>query len=101
MGPVRASLLTACGLLLAGAIRLDAATLDDAQRLFYTALFAEAAAAAHTISEAEPDNLAAWEVRTSALHFQLRRLIGNGKDKKAAFAKCADCPALLATFLAD
>jgi hypothetical protein len=41
--------------------RLQAATLDDAQRLFYTALFQESAAAAKAIADAEPANLAAWE----------------------------------------
>ena len=91
----------ASALLVAGATQLGAATLDDAQRLFYTALFAESAAAAHELTQAEPGNLAAWEVRTSALHFQLRRLVGNGKDKKAAFAKCRECPKVLATFLED
>jgi hypothetical protein len=88
-------------LLLAGATHLGAATLDDAQRLFYTALFQESAAAAKSITDAEPENLAAWEVRTSALHFQLRRLLGEPKDRKAAMAKCAECRALLATFLED
>jgi len=81
--------------------RLAAATLDDAQRLFYTALFQESAAEAKAITDAEPSNLAAWEVRTSALHFQLRRLLGEPKDRKAAMAKCAECRAVLATFLDD
>jgi hypothetical protein len=27
--------------------------------------------------------------------------VGNGKDKKAAFAKCGECPKVLATFLED
>ena len=94
-------LLKACVLLVATATQLAAATLDDAERLFYTALFADAAAAAHELTQADRGNLAAWEVRTSALHFQLRRLVGDAKDKKAAFAKCADCPKVLATFLAD
>jgi tetratricopeptide (TPR) repeat protein len=102
MGPVRpALLLSACALLLAGSMRLDAATLDDAQRLFYTALFQESAEAAKSITDAEPQNLAAWDVRTSALHFQLRRLLGEPKDRKAAMAKCADCRALLDTFMED
>ena len=102
MGPLRAALLLKAGvLLLAGTTHLGAATLDDAQRLFYTALFADAAAAAHELTEADPGSLAAWEVRTSALHFQLRRLVGNGKDKKGAFAKCADCPKVLQSFLDD
>jgi tetratricopeptide (TPR) repeat protein len=94
-------MVNACVLLLAGATQLAAATLDDAQRLFYTALFSESADAAHELTRADPGNLAAWELRTSALHFQLRRLVGDGKDKKAAFAKCADCPKVLAAFLDD
>jgi hypothetical protein len=102
MGPERrALLLTLCALLLVGSTRIEAATLDDAQRLFYTSLFPESAAAAHAILETEPDNLAAWEVRTSALHFQLRRLLGEPKDRKAAMAKCAECRAVLTTFLDD
>ena len=78
-----------------------AAPLSDAQRLFYSAQFEEAAAAAHELTTSNPDDLAAWELRTSALHFQLRRRIGNAKDKKAAFAACSECGALLDTFLAD
>jgi hypothetical protein len=101
MGPVRPALLLTCALLLAGSMRAHAATLDDAQRLFYTGLFAESAAAALELTTADPGNLAAWEVRTSALHFQLRRMVGDVKDKKAAFAKCPDCPNVLATFLED
>src|SRR6476620_11545169 len=81
--------------------RLEAATIDEAQRLFYTALFQESAAAAKAITDAEPANLAAWEVRTSALYFQLRRLLGEPKDRKAAMAKCSDCREVLATFLDD
>jgi hypothetical protein len=96
-----ASAFAACLLGLVHPVRLDAATLDEAQRLFYTALFQESAAAAKSIADAEPENLAAWEVRTSALHFQLRRLLGEPKDRKAAMAKCADCRALLDTFLED
>jgi hypothetical protein len=81
--------------------RLQAATIDEAQRLFYTGLFEESAAAAKAITDAEPENLAAWEVRTSALHFQLRRLLGEPKDRKAAMTACAECRAVLATFLED
>jgi hypothetical protein len=102
MGSVHAApLLTVCALLLAGPIRVDAATLDDAQRLFYASRFEESAAAAAELAAADPDNLAAWEIRTSALHFQLKRLVGDGKDKKGAFAKCPACPNILATFLEE
>jgi len=103
MGPSRRVrvLLQAWALFVVAASGSSAATLDDAQRLFYTALFQESAAAAKTITDAEPENLAAWEVRTSALHFQLRRLLGEPKDRKAAMAKCAECGAVLTTFLDD
>ena len=98
---VALALLGACALTIADPVRLDAATIEDAQRLFYTALFQESAETAKVLVEAEPENLAAWDVRTSALHFQIRRLLGDGKDRKGAFAKCPQCPALLATFLDD
>jgi hypothetical protein len=103
MGPSRPALLllSACLLNVACAAPLGAATLDDAQRLFYTGLFVESAAATHELTDADPGNLAAWEVRTSALHFQLRRLVGDVKDKKTAFAKCAECPEVLKIFLDD
>jgi tetratricopeptide (TPR) repeat protein len=80
---------------------LAAATLDEAQRLFYASRFAESAETARELTEANPGDLAAWEVRTSALHFQVKRLVGDGKDKKGAFAKCGECPTLLATFLEE
>jgi tetratricopeptide (TPR) repeat protein len=75
--------------------------IDEAQRHLYSARFEEAAATAARLIAAEPDNLAAYEVRTSALHFQIRRLVGDSKDKKTALARCTDCPALLAAFLDD
>jgi len=75
--------------------------LTDAQRLFYISRFEESAVAAQELLKAEPGNLAAWELRTSALHFQLRRMIGDGKDKKAAFAACVDCPRVLEIFFED
>ena len=95
------AVVAACGLALVSSTPVAAATLDDAYRLFYTSRFEESAATAAELTAANPDDLAAWEVRTSALHFQLKRLIGEGKDKKGAFAKCAACPKLLATFLED
>jgi tetratricopeptide (TPR) repeat protein len=79
----------------------DRASLADAQYHFYSARYVEAAAAAQALLAAQPDDLELLELRTSALHFQLRREMGDGKDRKAAFAKCAACPALLATFGED
>src|SRR5215217_4833715 len=48
-----------------------------AQDLFYNAKYPEAAAMALALREAQPDELAAYELRTSALHFQIKRAIGD------------------------
>jgi len=98
---VAAAVLGFCTLVLGSAAPLGAATVDEAYRLFYASRFEESAAAAAELTTANPGDLVAWEIRTSALHFQLKRLVGEGKDKKGAFARCADCPKLLATFIED
>ena len=50
------------------------------------------------VREAHPDELSAYELRTSALHFQIKRAIGDPPDKAKAMAACAICPAILASF---
>lgn len=47
------------------------------------------------------DGLAAYELRTSALHFQLRRLLGDAPNKGKAFKQCGTCDQLLSTFMKD
>lgn len=79
----------------------DPSPLAEAQRHFYSARYFAAAAAAEALLASRPDDLEALELRTSALHFQLRRELGDAKDRKVAFARCAACPALLATFTDD
>jgi hypothetical protein len=69
-----------------------------AQGLFYNARYDAAAALALQIRKTEPENLAACELRTSALLFQLRRAIGDAEDKNKALKACAACPALMAAF---
>ncbi len=95
---------------LGGAARLEAAQAADqadqgaiaeAQHHFYSARYFAAAAAAEALLATRPDDLEAIELRTSALHFQLRRELGDAKDRKAAFARCPACPGLLATFTDD
>ena len=76
-------------------------SLEAAQRLFYTSKFAAAAEQALQLVSRDPANLAAWELRTSALHFQIRRASGTGKDRKAAMAACKACPPLLEVFSAE
>ena len=77
-------------------------TIETALELFYNGRYGDAAAIANDLCVAdEVSALDACELRTSALHFRLRRLIGDVKDKNKAFAQCAECPELLATFAAD
>jgi len=77
------------------------ASLEAAQRLFYMARFAEAAESALTHTTEGSTALAAYELRTSALHFQVRRAMGPGKDRKAALAACSACSDLLETFFSE
>ncbi|RPI53910.1 MAG: hypothetical protein EHM55_12395 [Acidobacteria bacterium] len=75
--------------------------LADAQRAFFNARYQMAADLALMIQTSDSAGLAAYEVRTSALHFQLRDALGNPGDKARAFKQCATCPALLKAFLSD
>jgi len=75
--------------------------LESAQHHLYASRYAVAADEALKLITANPTDLAAFELRTSALHFQIRRAMGNSKDRKAALAACASCPALLEVFLAE
>lgn len=75
--------------------------LADAQRAFFNARYPLAADLALALQTSDADGLAAYEIRTSALHFQLRDALGREADKKKAFKQCAACPDLLKAFLAD
>jgi hypothetical protein len=79
----------------------DSPNLDEAQRMFYNGRFAEAALLTADLCTLDADSLAACELRTSALLFQLRRALGESPDKDKAFTQCAACPALLSTFVAE
>jgi hypothetical protein len=76
-------------------------TLADAQRAFFNARYQEAADLALDLQASEVEALAAYEVRTSALHFQLRDALGPDADKGKAFKLCVACPELLKGFLHD
>jgi hypothetical protein len=85
----------------AWAHRADAPGLEAAQRMFYNGRYADAATLTADLCTAAVDALAACELRTSALLFQLRRALGDSPDKDKAFNRCAACPALLSTFMAE
>jgi hypothetical protein len=72
---------------------------DNAQSAFYSARYEEAAALMlEPCAAGDPE---ACEIRTSALHFELKRALGNAKDREEAFKACAKCQGLLDAFLKD
>lgn len=79
----------------------SAVTLTDAQTLFYTARYEAAADAALKLREADAENLTAYELRTSALLFQLKGALDNERDKEKALKQCARCPSLMSDFQTD
>jgi len=80
---------------------LGGRTLADAQRLFYNARYEEAATLTLALRSLDADDLGAYELRTSALHFQVKRALGDAGDRDKALKQCAACPALMEAFLSD
>jgi hypothetical protein len=89
---------------------VDRTALVDAQNHFYNARYEAAAARALESRSSEPTELASYELRSSAILFQLKGLLEGpaGRDadrkdgaKKQALAACAPCPELIAAFLDD
>jgi hypothetical protein len=74
------------------------ATLEGAQRLFYSGHYEPAAALALIARSADPNSLAASELRSSALHFQIRRLLDTPENPTRAWKQCDSCDELLAAF---
>ena len=81
----------------------QATSLEQAQRLFYSGKYKEAAdaVAPRRVAAQPTDALAAFELRTSALHFQIKDLLGDAKDRQKALKACTACAALLRDFDAD
>jgi tetratricopeptide (TPR) repeat protein len=78
-----------------------AASMSEAQRLFYVGRYEEAAVMALRLREASPDDLASYELRTSALHFLIKRQLGPTKDPQDALKRCTPCAGWLADLKAD
>jgi hypothetical protein len=76
-------------------------SLDEAHRLFYSGRYEAAASLASEVRTQNPDSLAASELRTSALHFQMRRALGEPKDREKAWKECATCQELMPVFMAE
>ena len=75
--------------------------LEAAQGMFYNGRYADAALVTTDLCTPDVDALAACELRTSALLFQLRRALGDSPDKEETFTRCEPCAELLATFVAE
>ena len=65
-------------------------TLEDAQRMFYSGRYEDATAITSSLCAA--DDLEACELRTSSLHFQIRKAIGELADRNRAWTMCSACP---------
>ncbi len=79
-------------------VATPAETFDEAQRLFYNARYEAAAELMREPCASGPDGFAACEVRSAALHFQIRRALGEGADRQKALKQCAACAGLLSAF---
>src|SRR6185503_4169152 len=77
--------------------------LSEAQSSFFNARYNAAAESALEARELNPEDLAAIELRASALLFQLKAALGErpDKDKDKTFKQCVPCPDLLAQFLSE
>ena len=75
------------------------APIDEAHYLFYSGRYEAAAAIALKIRVADGVNLEASELRTSAVHFRIRRALGEPKDRSKAWKLCGPCQELMPVFL--
>ena len=78
-----------------------AVTLLDAQRLFYNANYEAAASLMLTRPASESDDLASLELRSTALLFQLKRLLEGRPAKDDALKHCETCQGLMKEFFAE
>ena len=63
---------------------ISSALLDRANHLFYSGAYEASAALALDVRIRDIVNLEASELRTAALHFQIRRALGTPKDRAKA-----------------
>ncbi|MDA1185073.1 MAG: hypothetical protein O2930_10575 [Acidobacteria bacterium] len=79
----------------------SSALLDQANHLFYSGRYETSAAVALDVRIRDVVNLEASELRTAALHFQIRRALGEPKDRGKAWKACALCQELMPVFLEE
>ncbi len=84
-----------------GAAEDSAGRLAEGYTTFYNARYDETTAIASTLLAASPDDLEALELRTSALLFRLKAILGDAKNKEKAFKACESCPDMLSLMSTD
>ena len=83
------------------ALLLEGPTFTDAQSLFYNTRYEAAAALTLALRAPDSEDPANYELRSSALLFQVKALLEGRPDEEDALKRCGTCPALIAEFLAD
>src|SRR5689334_12682633 len=97
---VTARLVLGLLMLLAGEARA-ADRLEDAQALFYDGRYAEASTLAQTLST-DDSMMGIYELRTAALHFQIRAVLENGeRNRSKAFNNCLPCREQMEQFMRE
>jgi len=74
--------------------------LDEAHRLFYNGRYDAAGALTLALCTGDLEGLAACELRSSTLLFQIKRVIGGQRDKDKALKPCSRCAEWIAAFKA-
>ena len=77
---------------------LSAPDLDEAQRLFYNGRYDAADALTLPLCTDDLAGLAACELRSSTLLFQIKRVINRQRDKDKALKECSRCAEWIAAF---
>jgi hypothetical protein len=72
--------------------------LDEAQRYFYNGRYDATDALTLELCSPDVEGLAACELRSSTLLFQIKRAVSGQTDKQEALKACAPCAAWLASF---
>jgi hypothetical protein len=72
--------------------------IEAAQREYYNARYESAARLTLDACTTDVGSVAACELHTAALLFQMKALLGDQENKDKAWKQCASCPALLSAF---
>ena len=85
----------------AGAQPPESPELKLARQHYFSGRYTDAADVTAPLTTSGPEALAAYELRTSALHFELKRQLGDAPNKGKALKQCAVCQPLIDAFMKD